>query len=98
MPRLFASLVLTLFIGLAFFGAAYAQSLGSDVSGFGGAGPSSSAFSTGALATDGSTVSTFLEYDYAETRDLLKSFLTLISATLGLSVWSSPTEVVLRYV
>jgi len=28
----------------------------------------------------------FLRFDYGETRDLLKSFITLISASLGLSV------------
>lgn len=86
MPRLPVSLILTPLIGIALFDAAHAQGLGSYVSGFGGAAPSSSDFSEGVLTANSSAVTTFLEYDYAETRDLLKSFLTLISATLGLSV------------
>lgn len=86
MPRPFSSLIQALFIGLALFGVAYAQGLGGGVTGFGGAGPSTTEVSTSALTPSISAVNTFLEYDYAETRDLLKSFLTLISATLGLSV------------
>ena len=32
------------------------------------------------------TIETFMQYDYAETRDLLKAFITLISATLVFSL------------
>jgi hypothetical protein len=43
-----------------------------------------------------SETNTFLQYDYAETKDLLKTFLTLISATLVFSITFSEKVIGLR--